>query len=247
MPPSKILLGAEGFRAVYNYWLGSMFKIPVHQISPPGDGHPVMVLPGLGTTDNSTRHIRSFVDSLGYTSHGWGLGRNIGPRNGASNLLDQLVTRVEEISADSEDQQVTLIGWSLGGVYGREIAKVLPDIVRQVIAIGTPFKGDLCQLYAIRLYEFLSKDKSHRDPVTIKNISTPPPVPFTSIYSKTDGVVHWELSIEHPGPMIENIEIKDACHLSIGYDPMTMFILADRLTYNKECWVPYVLPDLTNF
>ena len=85
--PSKALLGVEVIRAIYEYGLGWLFNMPLQFISPKGDGHPVIVLPGLGTADGSTQYIRSFLHDLGYDTHPWGLGRNLGPRHGIDKLL----------------------------------------------------------------------------------------------------------------------------------------------------------------
>jgi len=205
--PSSVLLGLEAVRGLYEYGLAWALHIPLNYLSPKGDGHPVLIIPGLGGADGSTHYMRNFLDGLGYESFPWGQGRNL--------------------------------GWSLGGIYGREIAKLCPDVVRQVITLGTPFKSISEGTRATKLYEFLSKDKSHKDPDVIVQIEVAPPVPFTSIYSKTDGVVHWECSIEDVGPQRENIEIPGASHLGLGHNPISMFVVADRLTQTREKWEPY--------
>lgn len=237
--PSKALLSVEGLRAIYEYSVGWFLNMPLQYISPKGDGHPVMVIPGLGTADNSTHYVRNFLYQLGYDVHPWGLGRNLGPRHGIEHMLGQLVERVDEILYESGSNEISIIGWSLGGIYGRELAKAIPDSVRQVITLGTPFKGVSNTTNAAALYELLSKDSSHKNPEIIRQLAVPPPVPFTSIYSKSDGVVHWEASIEEPGPQCENVEIPGASHLGIGHNPITMFVIADRLTQRKETWAHY--------
>lgn len=237
--PSKALLSVEGIRSIYEFALGLVLNVPLQYISPKGDGHPVLVLPGLGAADGSTHFLRNFLDGIGYKSQTWNLGRNLGPRNGMTNMLEQLIARVEEISLQNNGQQVSIIGWSLGGIYGREIAKIRPDLVRQVITLGTPFKSATSGTNAGFLYELLSKDKSHLDPEIVKRISEVPPVPFTSMYSKTDGVVHWLCSIEEQGPYSENIEIPGASHLGLGHNPITLFVIANRLTKTRETWSHY--------
>lgn len=237
--PSKILLGLEAIRGLYEYGIACLLDTPVKYISPKGDGHPVMVLPGLGTSDSSTRYLRTFLDDIGYSSYPWGLGRNLGPRHGLEALLTTLTDRVRYISDQHNNQPVTLIGWSLGGIYSREVAKNDPDCIRQVITLGTPFKGDVAGTNATLLYEILSGDKSHKDPDMLKKIGMVPPVPFTSLYSKTDGIVHWKCSIEDDSPYSENIEVPGASHIGIGHNPIAMYIIANRLQYNKENWVPF--------
>ena len=238
MAPSKLLLSIEVVRAIYEYGLGWILSAPLHYISPKGDGHPVIVLPGLGTADTSTHYIRNFLSELGYDARPWGMGRNMGPKHGLAVLLEELTNLIYEVSASAGGQQVSIIGWSLGGIYAREIAKMAPDIVRQVITLGTPFKGgDVTN--ATFLYELLSKDHSHKDPNILKRIAEPPPCPFTSLYSKSDGVVDWESSIEENSPFSENIEIPGACHLGLGHNPISMYIIANRLTQTKATWTPY--------
>lgn len=237
--PSSVLLGLEAVRGLYEYGLAWALHIPLNYLSPKGDGHPVLIIPGLGGADGSTHYMRNFLDGLGYESFPWGQGRNLGPRQGLEEMAGRLTDLVESISRDTGGQQVSIIGWSLGGIYGREIAKLCPDVVRQVITLGTPFKSISEGTRATKLYEFLSKDKSHKDPDVIVQIEVAPPVPFTSIYSKTDGVVHWECSIEDIGPQRENIEIPGASHLGLGHNPISMFVVADRLTQTREKWKPY--------
>lgn len=237
--PSKGLLSLEFVRAVYEYGLGLLLDVPLQFICPKGDGHPVMVIPGLGAGDKSTQYIRRFFTNLGYDTHSWGLGRNLGPRNGLDHLMHQMVHRAENLYNATGEKQISLIGWSLGGIYAREIAKSRPEIIRQVITLGTPFKGLSHGTNVGMLYEILSKDKNHRDPGLIEKIATPPPVPFTSIYSKTDGVVHWKSSIEDLGDFYENIEVPAASHMGLGHNPISMYIIANRLTQTKERWQPY--------
>ena len=237
--PSKLLLSVEGIRSIYEYGLAWALHMPLQYIAPKGDGHPVMIIPGLGAADGSTYYLRNFIRSLGYRSYTWGQGRNLGPRQGLDNLLSDIHKRIEKIYRANDNQPVSLIGWSLGGIYSREVAKIDPSLIRQVITMGTPFKGTAASTNASFLYEILSNDTSHKDPVVLQKISEPPPVPFSSIYSKSDGVVHWKASIEYPAPMIENIEIPGASHLGLGHNPISMYVIADRLTQHRYNWKPY--------
>jgi hypothetical protein len=239
MTPSKLLLSVEVVRAAYEYGLGWLLSTPLNYISPKGDGHPVIVLPGLGTADGSTHFARTFLNGLGYDARPWGLGRNMGPQKGMETMLVELTNLVQTVSESAGGQQVSIIGWSLGGIYAREMAKVAPDIVRQVITLGTPFK-DIAGTNADFLYELLSKDLSHKDPNVLKRIAEPPPVPFTSIYSKSDGVVDWAASIEDDGFQRENIEIPGACHLGLGHNPISLYVIANRLAHTRDTWKPYM-------
>jgi pimeloyl-ACP methyl ester carboxylesterase len=238
-PPSKLLLIAEAIRSLVEYAQSILLSIPLQYISAKGDGHPVVIFPGLGTSDGSTHYIRSFLTGLGYNVYPWGLGRNLGPRGGINKLTSVVVERIREISLENGGAKVSLIGWSLGGIYVREIAKAEPDLVRQVITLGTPFKGAPNATNVTMLYELLSKDKSHLDPDIIEAIAKKPNVPFTSIYSKTDGVVSWECCIEEPSDISENVEIPGASHLGLGHNTMSMHIIANRLAQPLGKWQHY--------
>ena len=104
---------------------------------PDGDGHPVIVFPGLMASDASTKPLRSFLERKRYTTYGWDRGSNLGPKEGVFEHCMELVRKLRRL----HKRKVSLIGWSLGGVYAREVAKDLPKDVRQVITLGTPFTG----------------------------------------------------------------------------------------------------------
>ena len=238
-PPSKLLLVLEAIRSLFEYTQSILLSIPLQYMSPKGDGHPVVVLPGLGTADGSTQYVRGFLTSLGYTVYPWGMGRNLGPRRGLDNLTAKIIENIQRISDENGGAKVSLIGWSLGGIYAREIAKAAPDLIRQVITLGTPFKGDHGATNVTMLYELLSKDRSHLDPTIIESVAKKPDVPFTSIYSKSDGVVSWQCCLEEITPISENIEIPAASHLGLGHNPICLHIIANRLAQSATHWRPY--------
>lgn len=233
MKPSKILFTLEFIRSKYEYYLGCVLNSPIQHISPKGDGHPVIVIPGLGSTDRSTAYMRKFIDDLGYKSYPWGLGRNVGPKGGVAQTSVSLVNTVTDIYRANDCRQVSIIGWSLGGIYAREVAKEVPSVVRQVISIGSPFKGIAGSTNAEFIYRILSGDTSYKNPDMIQRISEPPPVPFTSIYSKSDGVVSWQASIEDCHHC-ENIEVPFSSHLGLAHNPITMYIVANKLHNIQE-------------
>jgi hypothetical protein len=236
--PSKMLLVMEAARCAVEYGQGILLSLPLQFISPKGDGHSVIIFPGLGGSDGSTQFMRNFLTGIGYDVHPWGLGRNLGPRKGIEKLTTDIEKKVREISENNNNTKVSLIGWSLGGIYARELSKACPKLVRQVITLGTPFKNSHAT-NATKLYEMLSKDKSHCDPNIIEGIARRPKVPFTSIYSKSDGVVSWECSIEDETDISENIEIPGASHLGLGHNPMSMHIIANRLSQSTAHWQRY--------
>ena len=119
---------------------------------PPGDGHPVLTLPGFLASDRSTRVIRQYVYQWGYDSFRWRLGRNLGPSR-QRNLDVLLDSRLHKIYKES-GRKVSIVGWSLGGLFARELARRNPDVVRNVVTLGSPH-GDPKATNAWRLYETL--------------------------------------------------------------------------------------------
>jgi pimeloyl-ACP methyl ester carboxylesterase len=227
-PPSAWLMLLEG-RAPWEY-AATLAVMPWLSRVPRGDGHPVLVFPGLGASELSTRTLRGFLGQLGYATYDWGLGRNR-PREG---LLEACRQRVVDIAARHE-RKVSLVGWSLGGVYARELAKQLEPQTRCVITLGTPFSGHVRATNAARAYELYSGKPLQHDPVRAQWLKHAPPVPTTSIYSKTDGVVAWQCSLNDDTPLAENIEIQ-ASHLGLGVNPLSLYAVADRLRQDPAQW-----------
>lgn len=200
---------------------------------PRGDGHAVLVFPGLGANDFTTVPLRRFLDDLGYVTHPWGQGFNFGPRQGVIERCSASVRALFEQHA----RPVSLIGWSLGGLYAREMAKELPDHVRCVITLGTPFTGHPRATNAWRFFELVS-GQSSQDPTLMAQLREPPPVPTTSIYSRTDGIVAWRCSVNEPSPLAENIEVH-ASHVGMGLNPLALYAVADRLAQTPGAWKPF--------
>ena len=226
--PNALLLALES-RAPWE--LGATLAAwPLLKMAPKGDGHAVIVFPGLGAGDLSTAPLRNFLSAQGYATHGWDLGRNLGPRQG---VLQKSIERIGEIFKSSGGK-VSLVGWSLGGVYARELAKALPTLVRSVITLGTPFAGDPKATNAWRIYQFASGHKLS-NPVLLARVKQAPPVPTTSIYSRSDGVVAWQLSHQEPSAQTENIEVV-ASHVGMGLNPIAFYAVADRLAQAEGKW-----------
>ncbi|MEJ8821421.1 alpha/beta hydrolase [Variovorax humicola] len=230
-PPSRVLQYAE-FRAAWE--LGATLSLwPLLKLAPRGDGHPVIVFPGLGATDWSTRLLRRYLRGRGYDTHGWGLGRNLGPRMGVEAGMLGLL---EELHAHS-GRKISLIGWSLGGAYARMLASRRPEFVRSVITLGSPFAAGPQSTHAWRIYEGLSGQNAD-DNVRMKYVRPTPPVPTTSIFSRSDGVVAWRGSLETPGPTTENVEVF-ASHIGLGANPTVLYAVADRLSQPEGEWKPF--------
>jgi pimeloyl-ACP methyl ester carboxylesterase len=230
-PPGPLLMLLEG-RAPLEY-LSMFAAYPWLRSLPRGDGHPVMVFPGMGANDLTTWPLRSFLQSLGYVTQAWGQGFNFGPRRG---VLQRCADDIRGLSQRT-GQPVSLIGWSLGGLYAREMAKEQPALARCVITLGTPFTGHPKATNAWRVYEWMTGTRVG-DPTAIEQIAKPPPVPTTSIYSRSDGIVSWRCSLNEPGPIAENIEVH-ASHVGMGMNPLALYAVADRLAQPMGAWKPF--------
>jgi pimeloyl-ACP methyl ester carboxylesterase len=197
---------------------------------PRGDGHPVLVFPGMAASDLTTLPLRRFLQGLGYVTQAWGQGLNFGPRPG---VLERAAHDLRTL-AERHGERVSLIGWSLGGIYARELAKLHPDLARCVITLGTPFTGHPKATNAWRVYELLTGSKVG-DADLMAEVRKAPPLPTTSIYSRTDGIVSWRCSLNEPGPLAENIEVH-ASHVGMGINPLALYAVADRLSQPLGQW-----------
>lgn len=233
-PPSPLETVLE-LRSIFE--LGQcVLAQPLLKTAPKGDGHPVLVLPGFLVGDSSTIPLRSYLNALGYASVPWQLGQNLGY---FSRRLDHLVSQVTSLS-DECGREVSLIGWSLGGIYAREIARAAPDRVRQVITLGTPFARSLTASNIRGLYEWISGNKAKNvDPELFAQIQNPPPVPTTAIYTLTDGIVNWQTTQEQvENHIVQNIAVSGS-HCGLGHNPEVLWVIADRLSQVKEGWQPF--------
>jgi pimeloyl-ACP methyl ester carboxylesterase len=239
--PSLVHMFGEG-RSLIELGMTGMF-MPFLLRAPKGDNHPVMVLPGFLASDASTKPIRTFLDVKGYQTYGWGLGRNLGTEivGGKNVLSDALLDRVIELSL-RHDKKVSLIGWSLGGILAREIARLLPDHVRQVITLGSPFNGPGGSVSLVtKLFSMINGDIVSKNPQVMVDMLKPPPVPTSAIYSRTDGVAHWQACMNTSidfADEAENIEVKGS-HLGLGHNRQVLWIVANRLAQNEGEWLPY--------
>jgi len=229
--PSSALLMLEARAAAE---LTAFFSMaPLLRLAPAGDGHPVLVLPGLSASDVSTRPLRAFLRDRGYRAHGWKLGYNFGPRPGVE---DRMQARLAELHAHY-GCKVSLIGWSLGGIFAREMARRAPAQVRSVITLGSPFAGEPGASNAWRLYQ-LASGRSEDDPAARARRKLPPPVPATAIFSRSDGIVAWQGCLEQRSATTENIEVEGS-HCGLGHNPLVLYAIADRLAQPEGQWKPF--------
>lgn len=236
-PPSKLLALTELPRALAE--LGSLpWASPLLMTAPRGDGHPVLVLPGFITSDVSTSLLRRYLAALGHDAHAWELGRNLGPK-AIGRQGERLVERLRTIH-ERTGRTVSLVGWSLGGVMARQVARRLPDAVRQVISLGSPFAGNPSATNVRQAYEDLTGQRL-TDPDTIAQLSesaTVPPVPSTAIYTRGDGIVAWQNCVEPAAATTDNIEVVGS-HCGLGVNPAVLYAVADRLAQPEGEWKPF--------
>lgn len=225
----QFLREARALRELVAYELAT----PALRRLPKGDGHPVMVLPGFLAGDAMTRPLRRFLRRQNYMVLGWELGVNLGLRKG---LLETMVTRLRRAS-DRHGRKISLVGWSLGGIYARELAKRAPDKVRLVITLGSPTCGNMRANNAWKLYEWLNDHRVDNVPIDTR-LDEPPPVPTTAIYSPSDGIVAPATACSRPGPMVENIVVESS-HMGLVCNPAVLRIIADRLAQPEGQWRPY--------
>ncbi|MGB0522137.1 MAG: esterase/lipase family protein [Flammeovirgaceae bacterium] len=233
--PSKFWLFTESGRALFD--LGTYFASGlIWKNLPQGDGHPVLIFPGFLASDLSTGPLRRFLSYKNYSPQPWKLGRNLGDYEVLEERMSQKIEQVHK----RFQQKVSIIGWSLGGVFAREMAKKLPHCVRRVITLGSPFGGIRKPNNAAWIFELLSgKQINEIEYDGIDEIPTPPPVPSTAIYSKSDGIVPWQCCMEIGTGRTENVEIVGA-HLGLGHNPAALICIADRLAQPEGEWQPFV-------
>jgi pimeloyl-ACP methyl ester carboxylesterase len=221
-PPSRALALREGLTAFEPARL--FLHGPRLALQPRGKGDPVVVLPGFGAGDLSTVPLRGYLRSLGHDVHGWGLGQNDGD---VQRFVELLTVRVQRL-AERHDRKVSLVGWSLGGVVAREVARDHPELVRQVITFGTPVIGGPRYTRAGAAYLQQGFDIDAVEAIIAERERTPITVPITAIYTKGDGVVAWRACLDHLNPQVEHIEV-DTTHLGLGIHHRVFIELARRL------------------
>jgi pimeloyl-ACP methyl ester carboxylesterase len=211
-----------------------------------GHRHAVLVLPGGMGGDGSTYFLRWGIRNLGYSVHGWGQGRNMGL---SEKMLSGLRARVDELYA-LFDSKITVIGWSLGGLYARMLARDMPDKVRQVITLGSPFRMVEADQFAHNMIgrarwermvatiapelDLLRVHEHHRPPIT---------VPTTAVYSRRDGFAPWQLCIDEtgpnaPNPLAQNVEI-GGTHTGLSTNVVALAVVLDRLAQPDNDWQPF--------
>jgi pimeloyl-ACP methyl ester carboxylesterase len=213
----------------------SILLSPLLMRAPRGDGHPVLALPGFLASDLSMAPLRGYLKQLGYDTYAWKMGRNLGGIASRRNALKKLLTDIHT----TRGRKVSIVGWSLGGIYARDLALQMPDMIRSVITLATPFANDVRATNATRLYEALSGETVEDNTELTKAIGGDLSVPVTSIYSRTDGIANWRTSLLRPSDTAENIEVHLASHIGLGVNAAALWAVADRLAQAEGEFHPF--------
>ncbi len=216
--------------------------LPILQATPRGDGHPVLLVPGFTASDATLIGLRVFLRSRGYHVATWGLGQNTGFQRKFTQALEQKLRYLHH----RHGRKVTVVGWSLGGVYAFYAAHCAPECVRNVVSLGSPMRftanTDQVPLLVKALYRYFAHPMgpvAHLSHVRGKLLQSPPPVPSACIYSATDGVVPADAArINGRHGQHENIWVPGS-HLGLGFNAAVMWVLANRLAQPEGQWRPF--------
>ena len=228
--PSVFLQLTEGARYVMDMIKAFLF-VSNYKFNRKGDKHPVLVIPGLMCTDFSTMMLRKFIDKLGYTSYGWTLGRNLGDLKDLNDIR-KLQKRVAEIR-QKHNGKITLIGWSMGGIYARELAKLEPELYHQVITTGAPFADAYAPNNVEWFYNYVLGNQEDIDVNWREQMPVPAKIRTTALYSKQDGLVPWEACREIiEDDLHQNIEITGS-HWGLVTNAEVFKIIAEQLPFSE--------------
>lgn len=247
--PRKLHTFLEG-RSLLEFG-ASTLSLPFLMRAPKGEPHGVLVLPGFLASDASTAAMRRFLKMKGYHVEGWKLGRNLGQHleNTPRLINDALLERTLQFYRET-GAPISLIGWSLGGILAREIARLMPEQIRQVITLGSPFKApETAAPMAAKIFKFVNRKRLQQDFNPPKQLQEKINVPCTAIFSKTDGIAHWHGCRHHEiheDEAAEDIEVR-ASHLGYGHHPGVLWIIAKRLAMPAQQWQPLNIANLPSW
>lgn len=203
-------------------WLGSRVWRSFGHLGArgPEDGPPALVIPGFIAEDRTTTELRRALAEAGFRTYPWEQGWNLGAR---PDTIERLRARLDAISPD---RPVLLVGWSLGGVFARELARHHPDRVRAVVSLGSPFSGDPHLNNVWRLYEWVAGHKVDQPP--IPRISDKPPVPTLALWSRDDGLVAPIAARGQPHESDKAVELRSS-HMGFGVSRRTARAVAAEI------------------
>ena len=220
-PPSKLLWAMEVPRGAFG--LASLgFARAKLSGAPRGDGRPVMLLPGLFNSDRSNMFLRRYLVALGYRAEGWGLGRNLGARAIGEDGT-RLLARIRALHGET-GERVTLVGVSLGGIMARFAAHELPEAVREVVTISSPFAGSPRATNVWRAFELVTGDRIDAPRVVAQSalVARALPVPATAIWSRSDGLVNGMICHD---AACRSVEVRSS-HIGVQVRPEVLLAVA---------------------
>ncbi|MGK2931609.1 MAG: esterase/lipase family protein [Solirubrobacterales bacterium] len=220
-PPPRLAFGGEALSGLQVLRL--IASSPRLLSAPRGDGSIVFDLPGWRAPEISMLPIRRYLRWLGYDARTWGLGTN---RGSVEDDVEELTHRVAD-AADDSGRSVSLVGWSLGGVVAREVARRIPQSVAGVVTFGSPVVGGPSHTHVAR---YFTEEESERAERLIEELDRESPVgvPVTAIYTKRDGVVNWRACIDRSTPGVRHVEVNSS-HMGLGIDPDVWLATAEAL------------------
>lgn len=230
-PPARhlLLLEPRGLADIPALMIAAPFLLT----APRGRKHGVVVLPGFGADDFSTLLIRRYLSLLGYDVHGWKRGRNI---RKPGEDFPAVIAQIKALCAKT-GLPVSLVGWSRGGIMAREISRQIPDDVRMVITLGSPFADPTANNIGV-VWKLVTGEDAPRSPARLLELAKPIPVPATAIYTRADGVVAWRACLEQAGARAENVEVRST-HIGLGFHAPALWVIADRLAQKWDSWKPF--------
>lgn len=239
----RLLHSATEWRALFE--IASLAYLwPALLAAPRGDGHPVLLLPGFMADEGSLVALQTFLASRGYAVQTWGLGRNVGFQSRHATALEQKIRHLSHHSG----RRVSLVGWSLGGVFALYGAHRAAECVRGVITLGSPISvdpaGSMSPAFVKAMYRAIAHPQgpnAHALQPRVKKMREmqPPPVPMSCLYSISDGVVPpQEATLAGDDARHENIRVQGS-HTGLGFNAMVLLIVAERLAQGEGRWQPF--------
>jgi alpha/beta superfamily hydrolase len=219
--PSQLLHLTEIFRAIFEGIL-TFFFMRNYTFKNVGKNRPVMVIPGLLGTDFSTKILRKFLTKMGFMVFGWEMGRNLGKFED----LRKLTQKVKDLHSKT-GKKVIVIGWSMGGIFAREVGKIIPDSIEQLITMGSPFGYIHAPNNAKWVFDLLNKGRKEM-PEFENQIHEPAPIPTLAIYSKTDGIVPWEACMERKEDNLHQNREVTSSHFGMGMNKEIFKVVLER-------------------
>lgn len=222
------------------------YSLPMLLSGAPGDGHPVLLCPGFMGDEGTLVALKLVLRRKGYDVQTWGFGRNVGFQSRHAQALEKKIRWLHH----NTGRKVSLVGWSLGGVFALYGAHQASECVRQVITLGSPVsvdprQGSQSPAFVRMMYRLVAHPhgaNAHAMQPSVKKLRQrePLPLPLSCLYSLSDGVVPpQEATIDGDPALHENIRVPGS-HTGLGFNPLVLYVVADRLAQPEGAWKPFV-------